>query len=50
MQQLNLETMAGAQNIHEARLSSVWTVLQTEAAKKGILKSFGAEGSLSEIS
>lgn len=52
MQQLNLETMAGAQNIHEARLSSVSTVLQTEAVKKekGILKSFGAEGSLSEIS
>lgn len=39
MQQLNLETMAGAQNIHEARLS-VSTVLQTEAVKKRNFKKF----------
>lgn len=48
MQQLNLETMAesdaGARNIHEVRLFSVSTVLQTEAVKKGILKSFRLKG------
>lgn len=47
-QQLNLETMAesdaGAQNIHEVRLFSVSTVLQTQAVRKRILKSFRLEG------
>lgn len=45
---MNLETMAesdaGAQNIHEVRLFSVSTVLQTKAVRKRILKSFRLKG------
>lgn len=45
---LNLETMAesdaGAQNIHEVRLFSVSTVLQTKAVRNRILKSFRLKG------
>lgn len=45
---MNLETMAesdaDAQNIHEVRLFSVSTVLQTEAVRKRIFKSFRLKG------
>lgn len=38
------ESDAGAQNIHEVRLFSVSTVLQTEAVGERILKSFRLKG------
>lgn len=38
------ESDADAQNIHEVRLSSVSTVLQTKAVRKRIFKSFRLKG------